>query len=327
MFESGNTSPVSIATISALLTGLSATLLSLIIGISWELSVIYGCALLLLVFFVVRFLVEKFIHKKIKLIYKFIHQTKVSKREEYFLKNVLPQQSIKEVGEEVLQWADQRKNEMEVLEKNEAFRKEFLQNLSHEFKTPAFAIQGYLETLIAGASEQPEIRKRFLENAFKNTERLINLISDLDEITKLESGKLALHHQNFVIQDLIIDVYEALQIKSAGKKINCLIKKGCEQPITVYADKEKIRQVLINLVENAIKYGNADGIGIAEEHLSRIFERFFRTDYGRSRNIGGSGLGLAICKHIVEAHGHFIQVRSKPGIGTTFGFTLNKYKE
>lgn len=348
MFESGNTSPVSIATISALLTGLSATLLTLVIGISWELSVIYGCALLLLVFFVVRFLVEKFIHKKIKLIYKFIHQTKVSKREEYFLKNVLPQQSIKEVGEEVLQWADQRKNEMEVLERNEAFRKEFLQNLSHEFKTPAFAIQGYLETLIAGASEQPEIRKRFLENAFKNTERLINLISDLDEITKLESGKLALHHQNFVIQDLIIDVYEALQIKSAGKKINCLIKKGCEQPITVYADKEKIRQVLINLVENAIKYGNAegnieagvyrtdnsvlieitdDGIGIAEEHLSRIFERFFRTDYGRSRNIGGSGLGLAICKHIVEAHGHFIQVRSKPGIGTTFGFTLNKYKE
>ncbi|MEO0001787.1 MAG: hypothetical protein RL766_1833, partial [Bacteroidota bacterium] len=133
-----------------------------------------------------------------------------------------------------------------------------------------------------------------------------------------------------------------------SKHIRCNIKKGCEQPISVYADKEKIRQVLINLVENAIKYGNKegkieagiyrtdgnvlieisdDGIGIAEEHLSRIFERFFRTDYGRSRNIGGSGLGLAICKHIVEAHGQFIQVRSKPGIGTTFGFTLNKNKE
>ncbi len=348
MFESGHTSPLSIATITSLISGVFFSLFSLAMGLSWELTLIGGSILLLLIFFLVKYLVEKFIHSKIKLIYKFIHQTKVSKREEFFLKNVLPQQSIAEVGEEVLQWADQRKTEMEVLERNEAFRKEFLQNLSHEFKTPAFAIQGYLETLIAGASERPEIRTRFLENAFKNTERLINLISDLDEITKLESGKLALHYQNFIIHDLIFDVFEALQLKIESKHIRCNIKKGCEQPISVYADKEKIRQVLINLVENAIKYGNQegkieagiyrtdgnvlieitdDGIGIAEEHLPRIFERFFRTDYGRSRNIGGSGLGLAICKHIVEAHGQFIQVRSKPGVGTTFGFTLNKNKE
>jgi two-component system phosphate regulon sensor histidine kinase PhoR len=164
----------------------------------------------------------------------------------------------------------------------------------------------------------------------------------------LESGKLTMHYQNFVIHDLIHDVFESLHIKTAAKKTKCMIKKGCEQPVSVYADKEKIRQVLINLVDNAIKYGNSegkveagiyrtdnnvlieitdDGIGIAEEHLSRIFERFFRTDYGRSRNIGGSGLGLAICKHIIEAHGHFIQVRSKPGIGTTFGFTLKRIKE
>lgn len=348
MFESSHTSPLSIATITSLISGVFFSLFSLAMGLSWELTLIGGSILLLIIFFLVKYLVEKFIHSKIKLIYKFIHQTKVSKREEFFLKNVLPQQSITEVGEEVLQWADQRKTEMEVLERNEAFRKEFLQNLSHEFKTPAFAIQGYLETLIAGASEQPEIRTRFLENAFKNTERLINLISDLDEITKLESGKLALHYQNFIIHDLIFDVFESLQLKVESKHIRCNIKKGCEQPISVYADKEKIRQVLINLVENAIKYGNQegkieagiyrtdgnvlieitdDGIGIAEEHLPRIFERFFRTDYGRSRNIGGSGLGLAICKHIVEAHGQFIQVRSKPGIGTTFGFTLNKNKE
>ena len=349
MFDSKNYSPQTIAFFSATSVGLMAALIG-----GWMSKSMVGALVILLIifcftFWVVRFLVEKFIHRQIKLIYKFINQTKASKREEFFQKKVLPMQRLEDVGEEVLQWADQRKVEMELLEKNEAFRKEFLQNLSHEFKTPAFAIQGYLETLLAGALDNPEVSHKFLTNAFKNTERLINLISDLDEITKLESGKQELHYQNFIIQDLINDVYESLTIKSVAKNIHCQIKKGCEQPIRVYADKEKIRQVLINLVDNAIKYGNQegkveasiyktddktvlveitdDGIGIAEEHISRIFERFYRTDYGRSRNIGGTGLGLAICKHIVEAHGQFIQARSTPGIGTTFGFTLKKIKE
>jgi two-component system phosphate regulon sensor histidine kinase PhoR len=300
----------------------------------------------LLTYFFSRYLIEEFINRKIKLIYKFIYQTKASKREEFYQSKVLPQKNLDEVGEEVLQWADQRKAEMEVLEKNEAFRKEFLQNLSHEFKTPAFAIQGYLETLISGAMDNPEVSKKFLNNAYHNTERLINLISDLDEITRLESGKQQMHLQHFIIQDLVSEVFDALMIKTEAKNIKCRIKKGCEQPITVYADKEKIRQVITNFVDNAIKYGNQDGnveasiyktdnqsvlfeisddgIGIAEEHLSRIFERFYRTDYGRSRNIGGTGLGLAICKHIIEAHGQIIHVRSTPGVGTTFGFTLSR---
>ena len=280
------------------------------------------------------------------MIYKFIHQTKASKREDFYNKNILPQQSLDEVSEDVLQWSDQRKNEIEMLERNEQFRKEFLQNLSHEFKTPAFAIQGYLETLMGGAMENPEVNKKFLTNAFNNTERLIHLINDLDEITKLESGKQELNMQQFVIQDLIMEVFESLSFKTKNNEIHCGFKKGSEQPMLVWADKEKIRQVLTNLVENAIKYGNNkgkveasvyktddvnmlveisdDGIGIAEEHLPRIFERFYRTDYGRSRNIGGTGLGLAICKHIIEAHGQIIHVRSKPGIGSTFGFTLAK---
>ena len=291
-------------------------------------------------------MVEQFINRRVKLIYKFIHQTKASKREEFFNKNILPKQSLDEVTEDVLQWSDQHKNEMEILERNEQFRKEFLQNLSHEFKTPAFAIQGYLETLIGGAMDNPEVNKKFLANAFNNTERLIHLINDLDEITKLESGKQELHLQQFVIQDLLQEVFESLSFKAKSKNILCSFKKGSEQPIVVVADKEKIRQVLTNLVDNAIKYGNNqgkveasvyktddvnmlieisdDGIGIAEEHLPRIFERFYRTDYGRSRNIGGTGLGLAICKHIIEAHGQIIHVRSKPGIGSTFGFTLAK---
>lgn len=349
MFDTKNYSPQKIAFYAAITVGILAALIT-----GWtSKSLAAACTSLLFVFgftyWFVHFLVEKFLQRQIKLIYKLIYQTKASKKEEFFQKKVLPKQRLQDVGVEVLQWTDQRKAEMELLEKNEAFRKEFLQNLSHEFKTPAFAIQGYLETLLAGAMDNPEVSQKFLTNAFKNTERLIHLISDLDEITRLESGKQELHYQNFIIQDLINDVYESLTIKSVAKNIHCQIKKGCEQPLKVYADKEKIRQVLINLVDNAIKYGNQegkveasiyktddntilveitdDGMGIAEEHISRIFERFYRTDYGRSRNIGGTGLGLAICKHIIEAHGQFIHARSAPGIGTTFGFTLKKIKE
>lgn len=348
MLDTKNTSLSGIAFILTLSVSLFSGILISVVSHNIIFTLGATIAVFILCFFLSRFLIEKFVYRKIKLIYKFIHQTKASKREEFYKKSVLPKQSIEEVGEEVLQWADQRKAEMEMLEKNEAFRKEFLQNLAHEFKTPVFALQGYLETLIEGASENPEIRSKFLNNAYKNTERLINLVSDLDEITRLESGKQEMHYSNFVVQDLINEVFESLVIKSDPKKIRCQIKKGCETPISVHADKEKIRQVLINLVDNAIKYGNTegyveasvyrtdddkvlveisdDGIGIAEEHLSRIFERFYRTDYGRSRNIGGTGLGLAICKHIIEAHGEIIHVRSKPAVGTTFGFSLNAKK-
>jgi two-component system phosphate regulon sensor histidine kinase PhoR len=176
-------------------------------------------------------------------------------------------------------------------------------------------------------------------------ERLVALTNDLDEITKLESGEQPLNKVHFVIQDLIKEIYESLSIETAAKNIKTAIKKGCDQPVTIYADKEKIKQVIINIVSNSTKYGKEngnivasiyktdgkhvlveisdDGVGIAEEHLSRIFERFYRTDRGRSRDVGGTGLGLAICKHIIEAHGQTIHVRSKPDIGTTIGFTLD----
>lgn len=346
MFESKSPSSGRISFYISLVAAILMFLLLLLLSVKKNVILAASLFILLVTYFFSKYIIEEYINRKIKLIYKFIYQTKASKREEFYQNKVLPQKNLEEVGEEVLQWADQRKAEMEVLEKNEAFRKEFLQNLSHEFKTPAFAIQGYLETLISGAMDNPDVSKKFLNNAYHNTERLINLISDLDEITRLESGKQQIHYQHFVIQDLVTEVFDALMIKTQSKNIKCRIKKGCEQPITVYADKEKIRQVITNLVDNAIKYGNQDGyveasiyktdsnsvlfevsddgIGIAEEHLSRIFERFYRTDYGRSRNIGGTGLGLAICKHIIEAHGQIIHVRSTPGVGTTFGFTLSK---
>jgi len=300
-------------------------------------------------YLLIRFVLESFIYRKIKLIYKFIYQTKATKREETYYKYILPQKSIDEVRQDVEQWAEQRSAEIELLKTNEAYRKEFLQNLAHEFKTPIFAIQGYVDTLLNGALDNPEVSTRFLENAAKNVDRMVNLVEDLDAITRLESGQQPLHRENFVIQDLIREIYEALSIKTAASNIRCSIKKGCESPIMVFADKEKIRQVIINLLENATKYAkhegsivasiyktdgrhvliefSDEGIGISEEHLPRIFERFYRTDRGRSRNIGGTGLGLAICKHIIEAHGQAIHVRSKIDVGTTIGFTLESRKD
>ncbi len=300
-------------------------------------------------FFFIRYVLDSFIYRKIKLIYKIIYQTKASKKEEMYYKYILPKKSISEVNEDVEVWAAQRKDEIDVLINNEAYRKEFLQNLAHEFKTPIFAIQGYVDTLISGAIDNPEVNMKFLENTARNVERMVNLVNDLDEISKLESGEQPLIKRNFIIQDLIKEVFETLYIKTSKENIKCSIKKGCEQPIMVYADKEKILQVLMNLVENATKYGKEngsitasiyntddkhvlieisdDGIGISEEHLPRIFERFYRTDRGRSRNIGGTGLGLSICKHIIEAHGQSIHVRSKLDIGTTVGFVLEAKKD
>jgi two-component system phosphate regulon sensor histidine kinase PhoR len=296
----------------------------------------------------ILFSVQTFVYRKIKLIYKLIYQTKASKREEFYYKNILPQKSIDEVREDVEAWAEQRKKEIEVLQQNEAFRKEFLQNLSHELKTPIFAIQGYVDTLLSGALHNNAVNSKFLQSTARNVDRLVNLVDDLDEISKLESGEQLLLQQNFIIQDLVKDVYDSLYIKAKEKEIKTYIKKGCEIPLTVFADKEKIRQVFINLIDNAIKYGKQggiieasfykideknvlieisdDGVGISEEHLPRIFERFYRTDLARSRKEGGSGLGLSICKHIIEAHGQNIHVRSKIDVGSTFGFTLSSKK-
>jgi two-component system phosphate regulon sensor histidine kinase PhoR len=346
MFNTKNITPQNIAAKNAIAIALAGSVANLIfIRIWWvpiaTLLILFGIAYILTNYFI-----QRFIYRKIKLIYKFIYQTKATKREEFYYKNILPQKSIEEVSEDVEKWAEQRKEEIEMLKQNEKYRKEFLQNLSHEFKTPVFAIQGYVDTLLNGALEQQDVNRKFLENASRNVDRLVNLISDLDEISSLESGEQELQKSSFVIQDLIREVFETLSIKAANKNATCTIKKGCETPMSVYADKEKTRQVLINLVDNAIKYGKQDGyieasvyntdgknilveisdngIGISEEHLPRIFERFYRTDYGRSRNIGGTGLGLAICKHIIEADGHSIHVRSKPDIGTTFGFTISR---
>jgi two-component system, OmpR family, phosphate regulon sensor histidine kinase PhoR len=349
MLNTQNLTPKQLSAFTALVISASVALGLYLLTSNWK----YGLGSLLLVFagsyLLIQFTLEKFINRKIKLIYKFIHQTKATRKEEVYFKYILPKKSIDEVREDVERWGNKQMEEIELLRKNEAFRKEFLQNLSHEFKTPIFAIQGYIDTLLNGAMDDVKVRVRFLENTERNVERLVNLVNDLDEISKLERGEQLLLKQNFIVQDLIREVFESLSINMQDKNMRTGIKKGCEYPILVFADKEKIRMVLLNLVENASKYGKLngsitasmyntdgkhvlveitdDGIGIEGEHLTRIFERFYRTDSARSRDKGGTGLGLAICKHIIEAHGQAIHVRSTPDVGTSIGFTLEARKD
>jgi len=322
------------------------TLFTLILRQPWYVDITAFVITFIVAYTIYFYTLQYFIYRKIKLIYKFIYQTKATKREEFFYQNILPQKSIDEVRKDVERWAIERRDEIELLQKNEQFRKEFLMNLAHELRTPIFTVQGYVHTLLNGAIDDPNVNRKFLNNATKGIHRLVQLADDLDNISKLESGKIPIVQESFVIQELVKDVYEEMMLKAKEKNIEMLKKKGTETSITVYADKQKVKQVVVNLVENALKYGNEggtittgfyqmdegrvyievsdDGPGIAEHHLPRIFERFYRADRSRSREIGGTGLGLAIVKHIIEAHGQTVTVRSKTGVGSSFGFTLEK---
>jgi two-component system phosphate regulon sensor histidine kinase PhoR len=348
-FFAKNSSPRQLSFFTALLLSIPISFLVYVVEDSWLWAVVSLAIILLGSYLLISFVLERFIYRKIKLIYKFIYQTKATKKEETYYKYVLPKKSIDEVREDVEAWAKANTQEIELLRQNEQFRKEFLQNLSHEFKTPVFAIQGYIDTLLQGALENSEVNRKFLEKASRNVDRLTNLLTDLDEISRLERGELVLSKENFVIQDLVKEIFESLSLKAEHRNIRYGIKKGCESPLVVYADEEKIRQVLTNLLENSIKYGKEngtiiasmyktdgrhilielsdDGIGINEKSLPRIFERFYRTEEGRTIDVTGSGLGLAICKHIIEAHGQTIHVRSTENVGTTVGFTLESRRE
>jgi two-component system phosphate regulon sensor histidine kinase PhoR len=349
MFSFKNLSPRQLSFLTALAIALLFSIVIYFVDYNWKISLLLFVVLLAASYGIISFTLERFIYRKIKLIYKLISQTKATKREETYYKYILPKKSIDEVRDDVEAWTEKRNEEIEILKRNEQYRKEFLQNLSHEFKTPVFAIQGYVDTLLDGALSNPEVNKKFLEKTSRNIERLSNLLKDLDEITRLELGELILYKQNFIIQDLVKEVFEAVSTDSEQKNIQAGIKKGCESPFTVFADKEKIRQVFHNLVENSIKYGKPngnitasiyrtadekvlieisdEGIGIGENDLARIFERFYRTEEGRSRDVSGSGLGLSICKHIIEAHGESIHARSTEGVGTTIGFTLEARRD
>jgi len=312
--------------------------------ILWIPLLVADSGVFLFSFFIYRYILEKFIYGKIKLIYKTIHtlKSKISFKE---MDLTLDKDIISKVNEEVTEWAQDRRQEIEELKKLEAYRREFIGNVSHELKTPLFNIQGYILTLLDGGLDDPTINKEYLERSSKNIERMISIVEDLEVISRFETGEMKLDMINFDIVELSTDVIELLEVKAKKKNIRLNLAREYEKPLFVNADKERIRQVLINLVDNSIKYGTDggktkvgffdmdenilievtdNGLGVDSKDIPRLFERFFRVDKSRSREQGGSGLGLAIVKHIIEAHHQTINVRSTIGVGTTFAFTLQK---
>ncbi|MEE1884255.1 sensor histidine kinase [Pedobacter flavus] len=333
--------------ITALAVGLSIGLVNFYFQHSWKYSLISFTISFSISFIVFYYLIEKYIYSKIKLIYKLIHSLKLGKDLKDAIGEYVSADPINDVQAEVKEWAGEKKIEIESLKKQELFRREFLSNVSHEFKTPLFAIQGYIEMLHDCITDDPEQAKHFLNKADKNVERLSYLINDLESISKLESGEISMNYEKFDIVLLAKETLTHLEDNALKKKIKLQIQDKYTTPAIVLADKEKIRTVLINLIQNSIKYGRENGttdikifelhdqylieitdngIGIEEKHLIRLFERFYRVDSHRSREVGGTGLGLAIVKHILEAHEQTISVRSTPYIGTTFAFTLHRVK-
>jgi len=243
---------------------------------------------------------------------------------------------------------ESHKKEVAQLKEIETFRREFLGNVSHELKTPIFAIQGFIDTLLDGAMDDPQVNKDFLEKASKHADRLDNLVKDLLIISQLETGQLQMNMEDFRIYDLVLEVFEALEYKLTrkGRSVRLKLVSNEFDNILVHADRERIRQVLTNLIDNAIKYGLSSGLvsvqirlisskkaviyvsnegkGIDPEHLPRLFERFYRVDKSRSREKGGTGLGLAIAKHLIEAHREKISVESDIEKGSIFTFTLTR---
>ena len=248
------------------------------------------------------------------------------------------------VEKEVKEWADAKEEELDQMKKDDNYRREFIGNVSHELKTPIFNIQGYLQTLIDGGLNDENINLKYLKRANKSVDRMINIIDDLEVISRLETEQDELDFQKFNIVELVHEIFDLMEMKASEMNINLKLQNE-SQGVTVVADRNKIQQVLMNLVSNSIKYGkdggdviirffdmhnnmlievSDNGIGIAQESLDRLFERFYRVDKNRSREIGGTGLGLAIVKHILEGHNQTINVRSTKGKGSTFSFILPK---
>lgn len=292
-------------------------------------------------FFVLQYRVERFIYKRIKKIYD-----DVSILDSTTFRKQPITTDMATLTEQVKKFATDKKLEIETLKLQEEYRRDYIGNVSHELKTPLFTVQGYISTLLDGGMNNKSIRKKYLERAEKGVERLIYIVQDLDTITKLETGNLHLNYSKFNIIEVIQNVFDLLEMKASTKNIILMFDMKYVNPIYVNADKDKIQQILTNLITNSIKYGKEDGTtevsieeithkkliiriiddgeGIDQQHIPRLFERFYRVDKSGARKEGGSGLGLSIVKHIIEAHNEKIFVKSELGKGSEFSFTIEK---
>jgi two-component system, OmpR family, phosphate regulon sensor histidine kinase PhoR len=332
--------------ILALLTGIATSLSDLlsIEQVNWA-HVLLQATVVLSLSYVVFFIAMKFfLYDSVRTIYDSVQELKSSK--DVSLEDMrLDEDVLRSVRQDVMQWAVERRNEIEQLKKMEQYRREFVGNVSHELKTPIFNIQGYIFTLLDGGLEDPSINRDYLERASKSVERMITIVEDLDIITQIETGELQPFQEQYDIITQIQEIIQSLELKLAKKNVSVVLETREKSPLNVFADKHLVRQALANLIVNSLKYGKEggkttirltdgntavflevedDGVGIAPNHLPRIFERFYRVDKGRSREHGGTGLGLAIVKHIIESHGQTIEVTSEEGKGTTFRFGIPK---
>ena len=338
------TTPKKIAIVLTLMLSVTTVVLIYLLSFSpgfdiesWQLILIFLSTVISFYFITVKFL-TKYIQERVKLIYKSIT------RERGVSDDV--ETDFSKIDEDVNRMVSERHQEIQELKNMESFRREFLGNVSHELKTPIFNIQGYIHTLIDGAINDKNVNIQYLQRSAKSVDRMINIVEDLEMISKIESNRLDLEYTDWNIAEHIQELFEILEMKAKKRSISLSLDNQSNVSY-VDADRDKISQVLINLIENSIKYGNEgghtkvrifemgenllieiadDGDGIPSEHLPRLFERFYRVDKSRSRNAGGTGLGLSIVKHIIEAHRQTINVRSTQNIGTTFSFTLKKAK-
>jgi len=332
---------------SSLITLILTLLMSVFLLYKGEFVLLDLCLFTLLcfvvVFYVVQLRVETFIYKRVKKIYDDLKLLESSS----FSKSQITT-DMATLTQEIDKYAKNKKMEIETLKVREQYRKEFIGNVSHELKTPLFTVQGYISTLIEGAFKDEKLLQKYLDRADKGVERLTYILNDLDMITKLETGDLILTKETFDVVKLINNVFDQLEIKASKKDITLMFDREYTEPIMVKGDKQRLQQVVSNLIVNSIKYGNTQGTteisienliknkviirvtdngeGIEQEHLPRLFERFYRVDKSGSRKEGGSGLGLAIVKHIIEAHTEQIYIESQFGVGSEFSFTLEKAK-
>lgn len=293
---------------------------------------------------VILYFVQRFIFRKIKLIYKSIRRVRRDAQGQDTSVDV-DADIFSEVEREVMHWKREQDSEMDEMKHLEEYRKAYVGNVAHELRTPIFNIQGYLHTLLEEGVDDEDIRLKYLSKACENIDRLNVIIEGLDVINRMESGMMILEMQKISIKDLVVDVFAELELKAQEKGVSLLFKDKASKSYDVIADKNALRQVLVNILINSLKYGRKGGrtlvsfydmhsyvlveisdtgIGIEKQHLKHLFDRFYRVDRARSRSEGGSGLGLSIAKHIIEAHNETITVRSTPEVGTTFGFTLKK---
>ncbi len=335
----------------ALWSALYSTLLSVVIALLSYLFLInllgigtvlvFGVTMFIVSFFVIQYRAEYFIYQRVRKLYQDISILDVNDLER---KKVTT--DVEALTKSVQKYVEGKSEEIALLTQRDSFRRDFLGNVAHELKTPLFTVQGYILTLIEGAAEDEEIRTKYLSRANKGVERLTSIIKDLDMIAKLETEGMKMNIETFNIIELVQNVFDLFEMKAKKRNITLMFDRIYDFPYFVKGDVERIEQVLINLVVNSIKYGKIGGItrvsietynqnkfiikviddgeGIKQEHISRLFERFYRVDQSRSREQGGSGLGLSIVKHIIEAHNETILLKSDFGKGSEFSFTLEK---